>query len=229
MGGSPPGAGVRDGYPGASPPGTAHAGGSLRARLLAATHAEHARINRHPRLAGLTRPGYRLAQYRTLLPVYHRFYGLVEGAVLERLKADAVDFSYQERRKLPWLDQDLAVLGLSPPVLGAGPACRCADLAEAIGALYPIEGSTLGGQLILGHLRDNLGLTATTGARFFHGYGADTQRRWAEFLAFAERLVADPDGQERAARMAVQVFRLLRTLLDDETSTPGGPGGLVRP
>jgi hypothetical protein len=122
MGGSPPRAGV--GYPGASPPDTAHAGGSLRARLLAATHAEHARINRHPRLAGLTRPGYSLAQYRTLLPVYHRFYGLVEGAVLERLKADAVDFSYQERRKLPWLDQDLAVLGLSPPVLGAGPACR---------------------------------------------------------------------------------------------------------
>jgi heme oxygenase len=151
-----------------------------------------------------------------VLAVYHGFYGAVEAGLLARIAADAIPFSYRERRKLPWLVQDLHALGdelPSPRVVA--PGWDPADVADLVGVLYPIEGSTLGGQVISRHLRDNLGLTPERGARFFYGYGPDTARRWDAFCAFAEQLAGDPDACRRAAAVAGRVFTVLEGLLDE--------------
>ncbi len=41
------------------------------------------------------------------------------------------------------------------------------SLGRLVGALYVLDGSTLGGQLISRQLNQHLGLTLNTGARFF--------------------------------------------------------------
>lgn len=190
---------------------------TVRNQLRQATHAAHVRLNRHPSLAGLTRAGFPLAQYRRNLAAYYRFFEVVEPAILDRL-ADTGEsgFSYADRRKLPWLAQDIVALGDTLPC----PETRRtipipADIAELIGTLYAIEGSTLGGQVICRHLQANLGLTPARGARFFSAYGPETENRWAAVCVYIEKIASHPGQRRRAGEAALQIFNILQELLDD--------------
>jgi heme oxygenase len=48
--------------------------------------------------------------------------------------------------------------------------------------MYVIEGSTLGGRIILKHIHTALGLDENKGASFFAGYGAETGIRWKKIM-----------------------------------------------
>jgi len=64
----------------------------------------------------------------------------------------------------------------------------CTDLPtidsyeKALGALYVLEGSTLGGRIIAGMI--NRQLDTTKGLSFFNSYGAETENRWQSFRDF---------------------------------------------
>ena len=61
-----------------------------------------------------------------------------------------------------------------------------------LGAMYVLEGSTLGGQYIAHHVETALQLKPGEGDRFFRGYGKDTMPKWREFQ---QALAAIPDEQ----------------------------------
>jgi heme oxygenase len=52
--------------------------------------------------------------------------------------------------------------------------------AAFLGAMYVIEGSTLGGQYIARHVEGALGLTPGIGDSYFRGYGDRTNAMWRE-------------------------------------------------
>jgi heme oxygenase len=209
---------------------TAHAEGrpapvltdSVALQLRRCTHQAHARINQHPMLSGLTKPAYPLARYKVLLAAYFDVYAGIERGIDSFLADAGLAFDYERRRKLPWLDADLAHFGIDPASIQWHP-CRPAAIAppasvgELIGMLYVIEGATLGGQLISRHLGDTLGLTAGTGARFFSGYGdaLETQRRWREFGVFADSILLQPQQRSLACDGAVCVFDSIEKVLND--------------
>ncbi len=78
-----------------------------------------------------------------------------------------------------------------------------------LGAMYVVEGSTLGGQQIARHVEAVLGLNATFGAGYFRGYGELTADMWRQFKAV---LAAVPDAESgvviAAARAMFEVFRM---------------------
>lgn len=90
------------------------------------------------------------------------------------------------------------------------------DIGALIGTLYAIEGATLGGQVISRHLQTTLGLTASTGARFFNGYGdtLSTQQHWQEFCQFAGSIADRPQLVLSAQLAAVRMFELIESQLD---------------
>lgn len=196
--------------------------------LRDATHAAHVRINHHPYLAGLTKPGYPLDHYRSLLMAYFHLYGSVERQIDGFASGNAIPFTYgTARRKLPWLQADLHFFGMDPqnsdvvdpPVarLPEYPAVVAfEDIGALIGTLYAIEGATLGGQVISRHLQATLGLTASTGARFFNGYGdsASTQQHWQEFCRFANGIADHPHLVQSAQQAALRMFDLIESQLD---------------
>lgn len=115
-----------------------------------------------------------------------RFYGYVapwETLLEQRLPAD--DPLRAGRAKTGWLEADLAFFGRDADRLAELP--RCEDLPEAgsraelLGACYVIEGSTLGGQFIVRHLREKLGVAPGEGDRYFSSYGPDVSLRWRQF------------------------------------------------
>lgn len=199
------------------PPGTPTC---VRDTLRLATHAAHVRLNHHPMLQNLTRPSQTLDGYCRVLAAYARFYRPVEDWIVATLAALDHDFCYESRRKLPWLLADLDYFKLQPDN-PPGPAALFplttgrSSIGQLAGVLYSIEGSSLGGQVIVRHLNANFGFATDSGARFFHGYGAETGSKWAEVCQLIESLVTDDEQISMAQSAALAVFECLEKTLND--------------
>ena len=78
-------------------------------------------------------------------------------------------------------------------------------MSDAIGALYVMEGSTLGGKQICRMIADNLNLPDHTALSFFYGYGAGTGSRWKEFLRVLDQF-SGTDQEPVIVEKANEVF-----------------------
>lgn len=121
--------------------------------------------------------------YLRILKSLYSFYAAIEP----QLKTSSVGEFYDGREKLPWIVQDLKALGLSDRDILAIPKISVADLKLDLpalwGSLYVIEGSMLGGQMIMKYQSKTLGLDENSGMRFFAGSGVETGRKWQETIA----------------------------------------------
>ncbi len=188
-------------------------------QLRQATHEAHVRLNRHPLLRQVTRPTLDIPTYTRILQTYWCFYRMAETLIAGCLARGLADFPYNDRYKTGWLEQDLTCFGILPDL---SRCCRRRPAltaprspAELTGLMYPLEGSTLGGQVISRHLENSLGLTAGSGGRFFSGYGAETGSRWMQFMEFARRSMLTQEQQYQTCNYANRVFSALEALLDD--------------
>lgn len=140
-------------------------------------------------------------RYRQLLEIFLGFYRPLERSIpiAEHKRGLGLDLS--ERRKVPWLEEDLSVLGLTGPEIEQLPDCpelpRVDTPPRAMGCLYVLEGATLGGR----HISAMMARSAIPpGARrFFSGYGERTGERWREFVAMLERDAAGLENAESGA------------------------------
>ncbi|MGX7704986.1 biliverdin-producing heme oxygenase [Methylobacterium sp. Gmos1] len=153
-------------------------------RLRAGTQAAHEAIERD--LAWETRVATREG-YRALLARFWGFHAALEPALATVLHDDAF---LDPRRRLAHLADDLRFLGLDDAAIAALPRPHLAlprDRDEAFGALYVLEGSTLGGQVIAKHIGRQLGLTRDGGCRYYAAHGRETGAMWKAFrLRLAE-------------------------------------------
>ncbi len=139
-------------------------------------------------LAGtLSRSGY----MALLEDIYSLASPLEAAAMAHPLWTRATNFDFRRRLKSQRLLQDIAFLqGASPEDLEIVPrTVRLPNVgsdARLLGALYVIEGASLGGRVILKQLTDLYGYTAEAAACFYAGYGHDTGQRWREWCAFVE-------------------------------------------
>jgi heme oxygenase (biliverdin-IX-beta and delta-forming) len=78
------------------------------------------------------------------------------------------------------------------------------DTASLLGAMYVMEGSTLGGQLIARHVELVLGLTAGQGNAYFCGHNERTGQLWKEFCDALRTKV--PDGETAAVIAAAKAM-----------------------
>lgn len=134
--------------------------------------------------------------YRSLLEAFYGFVAPLE-ARLAQFSWDKLNLDFDERRKAHLLERDLTELGVDAATLP-----RCEDLPalesfeQACGALYVMEGSTLGGQHILRMARqEGLPESAT---HYFQSYGPRVGEMWKQL---GERLTAYAETDERSARM----------------------------
>ena len=154
--------------------------------LRAGTRDLHEALEADPRV---------MRQFETragLAKLLSSWYGFLLPFEVELIR-NAVPFSdfIRSRSKLHALCQDLAVHGISPSRVR-----QCEDLPEVgscqqvFGALYVLEGSTLGGRMLAGQIEKHLGLHDGVGYSFFLGYGIRTGSMWHEFSDMANRFLA---------------------------------------
>ena len=164
---------------------------TLLQELRAATRDAHDRLEH-----GLDVPGRCRSPraYGALLADFRSVYAPIEAA-LDRAPAtlDAVP-DWAQRRKTPWLDQDLDALARRPHPEVAVPDINTAE--HVVGVLYVLEGATLGGALLVRDLQH-------LPHRFFASYGARRGAMWRSFRSSVDALEsrgADPAAVVQAAR-----------------------------
>ncbi|MTJ81691.1 MAG: biliverdin-producing heme oxygenase [Telmatospirillum sp.] len=203
MTGLPPQAGQRPTTERAGAGGHRRPRSDLHRCLRDATKALHHRLDHHPLLSALVRPGLTIDRYGDALQALQGVFAGAEPAIEDFLAVRPGLFDYRSRRKLPALQADLAALGRDP----APRALRCpapASVADLIGLLYTVEGTSLGAYHIRRHLCRQ-GWDGRLPMRFLTADPDRTDGAWAEFLSFADRACA-PGDPARAAQMAAAIF-----------------------
>lgn len=112
----------------------------------------------------------------------------------------------RQRRGL--LERDLAWFGVVPLDKARPALPELKDDASLLGAMYVMEGSTLGGRLIARHVERVLGLSAGVGDAYFRGHNQQTGTLWKEFCGVLQARVPDreTDTVIVAAKTMFQVF-----------------------
>lgn len=187
----------------------------ILAELKAATSDIHARTERLlpslPLLA--TRDGY----VRCLL-VLHGFHAGWEPAIWRTTGMEEAGFGGGAQAKLSLIESDLQFLGVGKQQLAISIERPILDsCAAALGALYVLEGATLGGQVIERHASRAVGVTPRAGGSYFHGHGERTGEMWRAFGGALSAWV-DHNGQsESIVRGAVDCFQSLESWAGDMT------------
>jgi heme oxygenase len=176
--------------------------------ILARLKSRTARL--HDEIEGAVdvfRPGFGAEDYRALLARFLGFYEPLEDRLAHVADPDFRTF-FEPRRKAGLLREDLRALGLDPSAIEHLPRCHdlpsCRGLADALGIAYVVEGATLGGKLVAGHVERTIG----AGASFFRPYGERLGAMWEEFRAMAERREAEVDPEEVVASACATFERL---------------------
>jgi heme oxygenase len=134
--------------------------------------------------------------------------GLDSWAATEPADADGVGWEHRRRSHL--FAGDLAALG-------AGPADAVPELPDvvgtdaALGRLYVLEGSSLGGVFIDRHLATLPQLAGAGRLTSFSPYGERTGAMWHAFRTVARARVADGGDADRLVGAARQTFGALAT------------------
>jgi heme oxygenase len=194
--------------------------GSVHNELRAATRAIHRRLHRHPALAAAARGEIDLDDYRQLLRRlygFHRAFENVYAGAAQRLQLVA-----GSRAELIALD--LAALGAMRADISRLPLCALRQPSgepAALGALYVIEGSALGGALIA----QALAPVAGDARRFFLG-GPSQGDIWRTLLARVEALA--PGAQRVSAiEAAVETFQVFEEWIQNSRAAPSCVAGMA--
>ena len=154
--------------------------------------------------------------YQALLAGLYDAYFVIEHELAGHVAALArAGYKLAERTKLGWLEEDLKAFG-SARRSANHPSYVLADSSIAFGAVYVIEGATLGGQVIARQVIPGLVLSPSRGCRFFSGYGADTGDRWRETRDSIAAHLASVDTPDSAGAMidgAKNTFSLIDAAL----------------
>lgn len=189
-------------------------------RLRQETRGEHEAVEQ---VLDLMAASLSHADYSERLKKFYGFYAPLEKALLARsaciaqapgeaIFSNSIPHALAQRlNKTIYLQQDLHLLGIPTESL---PLCRqlppLETQAEILGCVYVLEGATLGGRMISQHVRSRLGITPTTGGRFFEGYGASTAHMWQAMRQQLVKGAPDVQSENDIVANAIATFAALR-------------------
>ncbi|WP_207512949.1 biliverdin-producing heme oxygenase [Longitalea luteola] len=176
------------------------------------TKTEHAALEKQ--LIGIIKNIHTTEQYIHLLRMFHGYYHALELQMEQYLKKDLIP-DIAERRKSNALLQDIRDLGGdSKNQQGKVDTPDINSYAQALGAAYVLEGSTLGGVIIAKMIRAQLpDIPAGKGFSFFNCYGENAHGMWNKFRTYLLALTRKED-QEAAADTARQTFLKFKAWID---------------
>ena len=144
-----------------------------------------------------------LAGYGATLARLHAFHAAWEP-YLAAVLADPGFFD--PRRRLSHLADDLRHLRQVPALLPRPELPVLATEAAALGSLYVLDGSRLGGRLIARHVAETLGLRPGEGLSYYGCHEAGSWRAFCDRLNTSVRPGADSDAALLAALATFRCF-----------------------
>ncbi|WP_432710885.1 biliverdin-producing heme oxygenase [Pedobacter sp.] len=146
-----------------------------------------------------------IADYTAILEIFYSYFGGLERQIKTQLHDN---FALAERRKADDLAADLAHFGEAiPPLATESDLPRIENHLQAVGALYVIEGSTLGGIYISQMISKQLDLgNDAAGISFFNGYGENTMTMWSDFKDYLNKQASSSAEEQEIISAANETF-----------------------
>jgi len=150
-------------------------------QLRANTANSHKNLESLAVSVSITSPNVTTEAYARYLQLMHDVIGDTEENIFPLLQNIFPDL--EERRKLQWINADLAFLNhvRTTATFPFSKSSKTFSVPFAVGILYVVEGSSLGGRFILKNLQSALGYEEN-GVSYFNGYGNKTGSSWKNFL-----------------------------------------------
>jgi heme oxygenase len=194
----------------------------LLEQLRTGTREAHDRIEAIPGLGILLAPELSAGAYIAALKALHAFQSGMHKR-LPKLLEGVTGLNWPDADVLRALEEDLAWFGAALP-RPASPPRTINDSPTALGALYLLEGSQLGGRVIGKSVAKSLAVSPGRGGSFFCGRSADNARqRWQEFCTVLAQEGArlDTAGCARVVSGARASFAFLEAMLGGSAAQAG--------
>ncbi len=181
--------------------------------LKTKTAASHRHVEASPLMQPIASRTLTPQSYTHILRKFYGFFQPLESAIHQLPTLEHYLPDLPVRRKSGSILQDLRAIHQENMALAAIPLCsdvpRITQVSEGLGALYVMEGSTLGGKIISKIVYETLGYTPEHGISFFNGYGTQTGPKWKAFQEALVRFTASTGQEEEVVQAAIQTFQKL--------------------
>lgn len=143
--------------------------------------------------------------YIRLLGFFYNYFGSVELLIREQITPEFLP-DIDERRRIKLLSRDLLSLKAElPPGTESTLLPMIQNRYRAFGALYVVEGSSLGGIHIASMIRKQLPQFSAA-CLYFEGYGEQTVNMWKQFKIILDNLSGDEDSVDEIISGAEETF-----------------------
>jgi heme oxygenase len=185
---------------------------NLLEQLKAETLSNHQQLEKKliSRLKGMKG----LEDYIQILQIFYAYFGALEDQINKYIGPDQLS-DYSERRKTLSIKNDILDLNGEVPEKAMGADLPVIEnVLQAFGALYVIEGSTLGGQVISKMISKQLGFATDQGLSFFKSYGEETMSMWNSFKLVLERHAETQPQADAITQAANETFGKFRLWME---------------
>lgn len=184
---------------------------ALLPRLRLETRPYHDAVEANPFNQALSAGRVTAAETADFLARMYGFVEPYEAALRTHAPAFGPEWQLAQRYRAPLILEDLARLGYpaAPPLCPTMPPLH--TRAQLLGAMYVLEGSTLGGQVIA----RQLAAAGIEGRTFFASRAERTGPLWKQFTQLLEAAVPAEDADAVVAS-AILTFQILAAWLIQE-------------
>lgn len=192
---------------------------SLRKVLQEKTDDIHQLLHRHSSFAALFKANLELPEYQRLVHRLFGFYAPLDDAVhtvMTAIGEGPINYGYVRRSDL--LARDLLDLGLDQREIDI--TARCARIKDVVttdtigGALYVVEGATLGGSVIERALTKTLRTDGVNGRRYWSWCRAEGKYGWSKLNAYLDSVDANEQAVKNHVAGATGTFQTFAEWLE---------------
>jgi heme oxygenase len=182
------------------------------------TAASHKGLEALPISKSVVDPQITIEEYALYLSLMHDVVQNLEEDIYPVLSNLIYDLN--DRKKAHLLVEDLKHIGSTKTQI-ISPFKNASEISVpfAMGIMYVIEGSTLGGRFILKNIQENLGFTEEKGASYFAGYGNKTGSFWKNYLNSLTDFEAQNKSEEEIIAGADYAFRIIGKHLSENSAS----------
>ncbi len=178
----------------------------------------HTALEDLPISKSITSPDISTEEYSLYLKLMYDVVKDTEDNIYPLLQEIITDID--NRYKSSYLQQDLNNLKVNATsnITPVSSDLTDKSAAFALGIMYVVEGSSLGGRVILKNIQSALGYDENNGARYFAGYGQTTGSSWKNFLAMMTEYQEKTGSEAQIIAGANYAFNAIAKHLKENSS-----------
>lgn len=184
--------------------------------LKSATKANHDRVEDLAYSNKIMDGSITLEQYADLILKQYYFHKKIEPQLQKVFsEKEANRLEINKRKKTHLLKYDMLELALEEEMLDFEKldSINISTPEEALGTMYVLEGSTLGGAVIKKRLRNNPEISKISGFNYYGCYGEATGDFWKKFVMQATIMANTEEKQQIIVKKAVETFHFFEKIL----------------